>query len=86
MEKELEFCGSHSGRDGNKFTQGNLHCMPGKMVTSPVIKLSGIHFECKIVYKASINQKMLIDEYERWYPGKDYHTHYYGEIVECYST
>jgi flavin reductase (DIM6/NTAB) family NADH-FMN oxidoreductase RutF len=86
MEKQLEFCGTRSGRDCRKAEECGLVLMPGGSVRSPIVMLKGMQFECKIVYKSAMDPKNLADEYKSLYPDKDYHTLYYGEIVECYST
>jgi flavin reductase (DIM6/NTAB) family NADH-FMN oxidoreductase RutF len=86
MLKEVEFCGSRSGRDCDKFKMCNLTTSPAIKTHSPVIAMTGIHIECKIVLKSPIDPKLLSEEYNQIYPKKDYHTLYYGEIMECYST
>lgn len=85
MKKELEFCGMHSGRNINKFKKCGLEIFPGKRVTTPILDIPGIHFECAIVYKSPMDPAALIESYKHLYPDKDYHTLYYGEIVSCYS-
>jgi flavin reductase (DIM6/NTAB) family NADH-FMN oxidoreductase RutF len=86
MKNELEFCGVKSGKNHNKFKECNLEIFPGEKVTTPIINVPGIHFECKIVYKSAMRSENLIESYRHLYPNKDYHTLYYGEIVFCYST
>jgi flavin reductase (DIM6/NTAB) family NADH-FMN oxidoreductase RutF len=86
MKKAIEFCGSRSGRDCDKFKECNLKTFPSTKVYSPVLAIAGIHVECKIIYKSVMDSTQLIDEYQKLYPKKDYHTLYFGEIVECYST
>lgn len=86
MEEELTFCGTKSGRDCNKFKESGLTTTEAQQVESPIIGLSGIHFECGIVYKSAMDPSYLIDAYEELYPNKDYHTLYFGEILDCYET
>jgi len=86
MSAALNFCGSNSGKDVNKFESCNLEIYPGEKVKTPIIKTPGIHFECSIVYKSALDPKELVDSYKHLYPDKDYHTIYYGEIKYCYST
>src|SRR5664279_4015205 len=50
MSKATNFCGSKSGRDVDKFKMCNLATAKSQHVTSPIIKVPGIHLECKIVY------------------------------------
>jgi len=86
MRKELEYCGTKSGKSQNKFTGCGLDLIPSVKAHTPVINCVGIHYECKIVYKSAMEAGGLIEEYQHLYPLKDYHTIYYGEIMQCYST
>ena len=46
----------------------------------------GLHYECKIVYKSAMDPAYLNKDYDAaLYPEKDYHTLYFGEIVDCYE-
>jgi len=86
LSDELTFCGTKSGRDTNKFDECNLELVAGQMVTSPIINVPGLHYECKIVYKSAMDPAFLDKAYAAAiYPAKDYHTLYFGEIVDCYE-
>ncbi|MCJ7809469.1 MAG: hypothetical protein MUP26_04315, partial [Desulfobulbaceae bacterium] len=52
---------------------------------SPIIDIPGIHFECRIVFKAPMDPVYLDESYQELYPEKDYHTLYFGEILDCYE-
>jgi len=83
----IAFCGTKSGRDVDKFKMCNLKTQNGRNVASPIIQVSGIHFECKIVFKSAMNPVHLDNNYDKTlYPKKDYHTLYFGEILACYET
>lgn len=84
-KKELAFCGSKSGRHCDKFKECNLELVSAQTVSSPVIKIPAIQFECEIVYKTAMDPKHLVPAYDAIYPQKDYHTIYYGEIKKCYK-
>ena len=86
MHDEVMFCGTKSGRDVDKFKACDLKPVDSKQVVSPVIDTPGIHFECKIVFKASMDPVYLDEDYDSLYPEKDYHTLYFGEILACYET
>ena len=85
MKKEIAFCGTKSGRDVDKFKECRLKTAASQKVGSPIIQISGIHFECRIVYKNAIDPTSLTREYDQIYPEKDYHTLYFGEIQACYE-
>jgi flavin reductase (DIM6/NTAB) family NADH-FMN oxidoreductase RutF len=86
MARELELCGTASGRICDKLQKCNLEVNPGKKTHSPVIAVPGTHIECRIVYKSAIDPSHMLDEVIQIYPNKDFHTMYYGEILECYTT
>jgi flavin reductase (DIM6/NTAB) family NADH-FMN oxidoreductase RutF len=86
MKKEIMFCGTKSGRDYNKIKECNLQISDSQKVATPIIKVPGLHYECKIVYKSAMDPAYLNKDYDTaLYPEKDYHTLYFGEIVDCYE-
>jgi len=87
LNEALIFCGTKSGRDFDKFKECNLTIVSAQKVDTPIINISGFHYECKIVYKSKMNPDFLCKEYkEDVYADNDYHTFYFGEIVACYKT
>jgi len=84
--RELELCGSQSGRHIDKIERSGLSLQPGFKIKTPAIDIPGIHFECRIVYKSPMDPAQLIDLYKHLYPEQDFHTMYFGDIVSCYST
>jgi flavin reductase (DIM6/NTAB) family NADH-FMN oxidoreductase RutF len=86
MKEALMFCGSKSGRDMDKFKACNLITVSAQKTLSPVLKMSGIHLECRICFKAPMDTARLDPALEDLYPAKDYHTLYFGEIAACYRT
>jgi flavin reductase (DIM6/NTAB) family NADH-FMN oxidoreductase RutF len=86
MQEELTFCGTKSGRDYDKFKECNLQIAASQRVVTPIIKAPGLHYECRIVYKSAVDPAYLSKEYDEViYPAKDYHTLYFGDIVDCYE-
>ena len=86
MQKEIMYCGTKSGRDVDKFAECSLAVADGHTVSSPIIDVPGLHFECRIVYKSAMDPAHLIPDLEPLYKHKDYHTLYFGEITACYQT
>ena len=86
MHKALMFCGTRSGRNVDKYKECNLDLAKAQKVLSPIIKTPAIQFECKILLKTAMDPKCLDKECQGLYPAKDYHTLYFGEIVDCYQT
>ena len=50
LEKQVLFCGEHSGRDLDKFVQTGLTAIPAQKVKTPLIKECFGHLECKVVH------------------------------------
>ncbi|MDD3846729.1 MAG: flavin reductase family protein [Syntrophorhabdaceae bacterium] len=80
----LTYCGTKSGRDVNKVAQTGL---------TPVFGEDTIYFaqaslviECRKVYYQDIEPRnFLAGEMDGFYPEKDYHRMYVGEILRCLS-
>lgn len=83
--KELNLCGTRSGRDINKLEACHLHVAKCHHVNAFFISESVIHFECRTVHKHFLDAATLDPEIiKRYYPKKDYHMVYYGEIIGVY--
>ncbi|TDO78337.1 flavin reductase (DIM6/NTAB) family NADH-FMN oxidoreductase RutF [Halanaerobium saccharolyticum] len=86
LKKELQFCGTKSGRDYNKIDELNLELVEVKECDVPVIKGNDLHFICKIKYQQDMLLKNLDEDVsEKNYPNQDMHTFYYGEVVAVYK-
>ncbi len=78
----LTYCGSRSGRDVNKVVETGL---------TPVFENDAVHFAegrlvlvCRKIYHQDVDPSCFGDEkIEDFYPLKDYHRMYVGEIVRC---
>ncbi len=89
MNAELVFCGTKSMREHDKFKACNLHLLPGRSVSTPVIKEAGLHYECKILYKQTLDQDVVPQVVKTRYYNPEVtsntnHTVYLGEIVDKY--
>jgi flavin reductase (DIM6/NTAB) family NADH-FMN oxidoreductase RutF len=84
MEKEVDICGTKSGRNLDKFRECSLSTVKARTVDSPVLDIPGYHYECRIIYKGAMDPRFLSKDLERLYPMKDHHTLYFGEILSCY--
>ncbi len=86
MTKEIQFCGTKSGRDFDKFRECNLSKRKAQKVDTPILDIPGYHYECRIILKSAMDPSFLAQDLEHLYPAKDYHTLYFGEIMACYLT
>jgi flavin reductase (DIM6/NTAB) family NADH-FMN oxidoreductase RutF len=86
MEKMLEFCGSRSGREVDKFRELGIRPVRGIGVGVPYIAECPVHYECRVAYKTDIAEGQLDPAMEREiYPRGDYHTIYFGRILGVYA-
>ena len=78
----LNYCGSHSGRDVDKFKEANL--TPAFRHGIPYPDEANFVLVCKIMAKVPITE----DNFEvpeikkKWYQDNDMHTMYVGEIID----
>ncbi len=78
----LSYCGSRSGRDGNKVTATGLTPVPSKVVSAPGFDEAELIVECRKIYFDDMDPSRFLDpSLENNYPRKDYHRMYFGEIV-----
>jgi len=84
LKEVVQYCGTVSGRDHNKFKEKQLTAIPSKEVKTPIIKECILHFECRVVYKNDLIpselEKSII---QTLYPKGDFHRVYFGEILGC---
>jgi len=82
MKSVIEFCGSRSGRDFDKFKETGVTRLPSANVEPPLIKECAIHYECRVVHRNDVRP----DELARTiitgvYAQGDFHRVYFGEIL-----
>jgi len=89
-KKILAYCGTKSGRDTDKIKDMDLTLVDGLSIDTPAIKELPMTLECKIIYKQDQDLSALPpDLMNQMYPAnnqdtKDFHTMFYGEIVNAY--
>jgi flavin reductase (DIM6/NTAB) family NADH-FMN oxidoreductase RutF len=84
LKEVVEYCGTVSGRDHNKFKEKQLTAIPSSKVKTPIVKEGKIHFECRVVNKNDLIPsglpKAIITQF---YSQGDFHRIYFGEILAC---
>lgn len=86
MGSVVEYCGTVSGRDHDKFKEKRLKAVPSKYVKSPIIDQCPINYECKVIYKTKLEPAVVPkDVRSLFYLGNDYHTLYFGEILTVHA-
>ncbi|MEA3459190.1 MAG: flavin reductase family protein [Chloroflexota bacterium] len=78
----VQFCGTHSGRDCDKFAECGMTTESSLTIATPGIAESPTIYECRIVHtndviNASLDPQIVADAY----PGGNFHRIYYGEIL-----
>ncbi len=86
LKKALGFCGTKSGRHYDKFEECGLTLVPGETIKTPYIQQCDLHYECRIVYRQSMDSELVQHPIvHRYYDQNDYHVIYYGEILACHT-
>lgn len=80
----VAFCGTASGRDGDKFTKTGLTPIPSFEVTPVSIEECPINVECRIYHKERPPHGVLTPEH-REKPVEAQHTIYYAEVLGAYT-
>jgi flavin reductase (DIM6/NTAB) family NADH-FMN oxidoreductase RutF len=87
LHPALDYCGSHSGRDGDKAKACGITPVPARAVRAPGFAEAELVVECRKTYADRLKPgHFLADWIEASYPDKDYHTMYFGEIVAISGT
>jgi len=80
--KVLEITGSTSGRDIDKIHAAEITPVSASKVTAPVFVEAELSIECRKIYCADFDPSRFLDEaIEGYYPQKDYHRMFFGEIL-----
>lgn len=86
MKEELAFCGSHSGREVDKFKALQLPTLAGAEVGPPIIAGCDVAYECRVLVRTSLVPGGLLAASVRtkYYSGGNLHTLFFGEIVAAW--
>jgi flavin reductase (DIM6/NTAB) family NADH-FMN oxidoreductase RutF len=83
---ELNLCGTKSGRDLDKIELCHFSVEKCLKADAFFLAESTIHYECRIIHKHRLDQSTLDPKIiSRYYPLKDFHMVYYGEILGVYK-
>jgi flavin reductase (DIM6/NTAB) family NADH-FMN oxidoreductase RutF len=86
FERALSYCGSESGRDGDKLAAAGLSAIPGLKGTAPSLAEAILSLECRVVEKTDLNPDTMVAAVRQMgYPKGDFHRLYFGEIVAAYG-
>jgi flavin reductase (DIM6/NTAB) family NADH-FMN oxidoreductase RutF len=79
---DLQYLGTHSGRDFDKIANTKLNVIQSRKVAAPSFAEAELIIECQKIYADDYQPHHFIDaSIDNNYPKKDYHRFYFGEIV-----
>jgi len=80
--KALSYCGSYTGRGIDKIKESGL--TPVYDEAAPYFEEAKLVFICRKMHEQSIDPSCIIDQSVEtdWYPQKDYHKLFIGDIVK----
>ncbi|OVE74040.1 hypothetical protein BVX94_01805 [bacterium B17] len=85
--KDLQTMGSVSGRNTDKLTQTSLTIKSSSKVDAPSYNEANFILECRKMYFQDMDPENFVDEeINDYYPEKDYHRIYFGEILAAYQS
>jgi flavin reductase (DIM6/NTAB) family NADH-FMN oxidoreductase RutF len=83
--EKLALCGSKSGRDTDKVKQCGF-TVKRAACGAPYFEEAELVLVCRKRYTQAMDPDAIPqDAKEKWYPQRDYHIIYFGEIVEAYA-
>jgi len=82
MSEVVNFCGSVSGRDHDKFAECGFTVGQSRTITSPYIDECELVYECKVVQCTDVvPENFAPDIIDECYPSGDFHRIYFGQIL-----
>ncbi|HHY47584.1 MAG TPA: flavin reductase family protein [Firmicutes bacterium] len=82
----LNLLGTKSGRDGDKIAESGLTPVASQVVAAPSFAEADLVVECRKVYWQDLDPSHFLDpSIEEFYPHKDYHRAYFGEVVGIFK-
>lgn len=78
----LAYCGSHSGRAGDKTVAARFTPIASRCVSAPGFDEAELIIECKRMYFSDLDPAHFLDpSVQSNYPSDDYHRAFFGEIA-----
>lgn len=78
----VDFCGTRSGRDYDKFHECGLEPLPSLRVAVPGIAGAPVIYECQVVHwNDAVPEHLTADIRASAYPSGDFHRVYFGEVL-----
>lgn len=85
MEEALKICGTHSGKDCDKFDIAKIKTKNSETIATPLIDGCSVYYECKVLCEKDLAIEDLTDELRaRWYSNGDMHTLFFAQILSVH--
>lgn len=86
LHHALDYCGSCSGRDGEKWKGAGVTPLPCEAVKVPRVAEAELSLECAVIASMQVDPARFLDPtIDQLYPGKDYHKVYIGEVLAAWA-
>ncbi len=86
FKKALGICGTLSGRDCDKWDRSGLRPGRSTKISVPGVAEAELTFECRTIARLQMKPKDFLDaSIEEFYPEKDYHTVFIGEVLRVFG-
>ena len=86
QSEAVQYCGTASGRAGDKFAHTGLKPVAAQRVRAPIIEQAVVHYECRVVHTNEvIPANLAADIKTSAYRNGDYHRVYFGEVLAAYA-
>ena len=82
----LQFCGTRSGRDQDKWAGAGLTQQRSEQVSVPRVTEARLAFECRALATLDVDPTRFLEpSIEELYPQKDYHRLFMGEVLAVWA-
>jgi flavin reductase (DIM6/NTAB) family NADH-FMN oxidoreductase RutF len=82
--EQLALCGTRSGQNLDKWTACGFSQVAGRTIPTPSIECASLILECRVLHEQKLDASgFLLPEIVTFYPQKDYHNMYFGEILHA---
>ncbi len=88
LRSKADWCGQHSGADGDKFAGAGLTAVPGFEAAAPAVAESELIVECRKLYMGQLHGKCFADKsiISETYSRGDYHRMICGEVLAVHGS
>ncbi len=84
MTRELEFCGTRSGRDTDKIAECKIRTAPGSLADITILEDCDLAYECEIVQKTKVLEETLAPDIRKdFYGSGNLHTVCFGRVLRA---